>query len=340
MYDDCARATRSLYIEQYIIQDDAVGQWFLELFTDKARSGVRVRMILDAVGSRSVQASQAIRDIREAGGKVVFYRPLWWVQILFPSSWFPRNHCKVMVIDEKLAYVGGVCMAEYMAHWRDRQLRITEPLVADIAAQFACSWSRLRKGDDDLTVCMRPPQDEPLQYTVQQPRLGRNPIYCTLVAQLDAASHYAYFATPYFFPPQRLRTALLRACRRGVDVIIMISQKTDVPFADDSTRNFLPALLKAGLKVIFYQGTVMHAKYAIIDDKWATVGSTNFDHLSLAYNREANIVIRDRKLVTELKQHFMDDCNHCIPANMQDYRRQTFRQRCVGMIGGTLHKLM
>lgn len=339
MFDDCRQAERSIDFEQYIIENDEVGKRFLGLLTEKARSGVRVRLILDAVGSWNIRNSALVDELKKAGGKVMFYHPVWIIQALFPNTWFPRNHCKVMIIDKKIAYVGGVCLMETMRDWRDTQTRITEPLVQAISDDFACFWNRLAQ-DDETAACPTPDTGGTLQYIVQQPRAGRAQVYTALLAAIDNAKHYVYFATPYFYPPRRLRAALRRARSRGVEIAIILSERTDISFSDQATRAFLPKLLRLGFKVFFYRDTVLHAKYAVIDDQWATVGSTNFDHLSLIYNRESNILIRESAIVNELKSHFLNDATRCIPATLQGLHNQSWRDRLIGFIGSMMHRVL
>lgn len=297
---DCRRARHSIDFEQYMMLDDAIGRRFLTLFRDKAREGVKVRIVLDGIGSRAVRSSFLIDEIRQAGGTVRFYNSLRWWKLFFPARLFPRTHCKTLLIDSRYSYIGGVCIAEYMRDWRDLHIRIS----GDLAKTMHCG---------DLFGAFNA-ADPAFQYLVHQPRRPSNPIYNALVEQIDRARDSIYLCTPYFFPPLRLYKALKRAAERGVTVNIMLSQKNDVPFVMPLSRLYFSGLIAKGVNVVIYTKAVMHAKYAVIDDNWATLGSTNLDYLSLKYNKEGNIIITRRDLVARLKALFERDIMSCIQA--------------------------
>ncbi len=299
MYVDCQRAHESIRFEQYLLKDDETGSRFLELFYQKARQGVRISLSLDSVGSRGLRRSPLIQKIRDAGGEVDFYNPLGWKNIFQPSRWLPRNHCKTMLIDGRIAYIGGMCVAHYMKDWRDLQARITGELARLMAENSA--------RDTALTG------NHLYQYILKTS--GRHPIYNELLREIARARKSIYLATAYFFPPRRLRQALAEAVRRGVDVKLMLPEKTDVPLAMDFSRSYFPELAEKGIDIRIYAQSVLHAKYVVIDDHWATLGSTNLDYLSLFHNRESNLMIYEPETIATLKQLFENDLQRCRRAN-------------------------
>ena len=132
MYRDCVMAQESIELEQYILMDDAAGHRFLQLFADKAKAGVRISLILDAIGSRGLIFSSYIDDIRKAGGMVYFYSKVKWQNLFFLARWFPRNHNKTMLIDGKIAYIGSVFMSNEMRSWLDMHMRFTGDLNKEV----------------------------------------------------------------------------------------------------------------------------------------------------------------------------------------------------------------
>lgn len=338
MFADCASAKHSIDLEQYIVWNDTLGQRFLALLTEKAAQGVNVRLVLDAVGSRTMRSSSSIKEFRRAGGRVVFYRPLWWMEMFLPWLWFPRNHCKILMIDGNIAHLGGICIAGFMEGWRDTEVRLEGALVQELHQDFLVLWSRLLKESKVLSAMSY--KDKKLEVAVQQPTLGRYPIFRELLKQIEAAQHTISIVTPYFFPPRKLRKALYRAHERGVEVVLMLSHHTDVPLADKVSRALLGRWLLAGFKVLFYQASVLHAKYLIIDDDWATMGSTNFDHMSLVYNREANMIFHHKEHVALLKGHFTQDRSACVAATLEDWRKQSWWNKIIGFCGAQVHKFM
>lgn len=297
IFADCLAAFRSINVEQYILEADAAGERFLRLFAQKAREGIAVRLLLDAVGCRHLHTHPLIDDIRLAGGEVHFYHDLGLRSIPFPSSWLPRTHVKTVIIDARIAYTGSVCFQESMRDWHDLQVRFEGPAVHQANEAQAQIWTRLMER-------RRLPQMHcpagAIRYVVSEPRVGMSTIYQELLERIYHARHRIRIVTPYFIPPRRLRKALERASARGVSVEILTSKATDVPLADWAARTYFKPLLGCGIKIFLFDLGVLHAKYVIVDDEWVTVGSVNIDYLSLTKNREASLVMTEKNAVAEL----------------------------------------
>ncbi len=302
MYRDCAGATRSIYFEQYLLNNDEAGQRFLTLFRDKAREGVDVRILLDGIGSRNSYDIPVIQEIREAGGRVDFYNKLSWRHALNPKTWLPRNHCKTMIIDARITYIGGVCVSAEMQDWHDMHVRLAGelPRLMPISTEY---FEPGAHGNDDF------------EFVISRNREESHVIYRLLLDEIDRSQKSIVLVTPYFFPTRRLRKALARAAMRDVAVTIMISKETDIPFGTFISRSYFPSLIRRGIRIIFYDKDVIHAKYALIDDRWATLGSTNFDYLSLVHNQEANIIIRHQPTIDRLRAIYDADAATCLPVD-------------------------
>lgn len=297
MYEDCAAATESIYFEQYILSHDEIGTTFLKLFERKAREGVKLHLTFDYIGSRDIYSSELVEAIRAGGGRVRFYNVLRPRDILRPKRWLPRNHCKTLIVDGRIAYVGSACVADSMKDWRDFHLRLSDMTVPG-----------LMQGKGDAAA-------SDYRYLTHNPRQKPNPIYDEFLRNIGAAQESVYIVTPYFFPPYAVRRAMRDAAKRGVNVTIMLSKKTDVPLLSFFTRSYFPWLINRGIKIVFYTQSVLHAKYAVIDSKWAMLGSTNVDYLSLRYNREGNLIITDPHCVGSLKGIFEMDMGSCEKAD-------------------------
>lgn len=338
MYKDCQAAKSLIEFEQYIIRNDDIGNRFLTLFRDKAREGVKVRLLFDRVGSRQVYGQKVIQEIRENGGRVTFYNAIGWLNMIRPSTWFPRNHTKVLLIDSKVAFVGGVCLADYMKGWQDMHARLTGEAADEVEADFASIWKRAGQGKQPVNRDYDP--GKKFDYCLSQPALSRNPMYEELLEQIRAAKKYIYIATPYFLAPSRLRRALRGAAGRGVDIRIMVTELTDVPFAVCVSRSYFPALIRKGMRFFFYKNTVLHAKYTVVDGRWAMLGSMNMDYLSLLYNREANLLIREKKTVEVLAAHFLVDQENCREIAADFLKSLPLPTRLVGYLGRCLKKFI
>jgi cardiolipin synthase len=161
--------------------------------------------------------------------------------------------------------------------------------------------------------CVNPGDHEPNQFIAQIPEYKTHAIREALLSKIASAQRAILIATPYFFPPQALRAALLAAYMRGVSVTLMLASQTDVPLADGVTRALIKQWRSLGFEVVFYQPEVLHAKYAIIDSSWATLGSCNFDFLSLVYNREVNVVLANQAHILEFVRQSKIDLANCAP---------------------------
>lgn len=339
MRADIQAARKSVEFEQYIIANDDVGNGFLRLFLDKQRAGVQVRLLLDRVGSRGVYGSALVKQLEEAGAQVRFYNPPLLKHIFMPARWFPRNHTKTLLIDSEIAWIGGVCCEAGMANWRDSQVRFTGPAVALIEEKFHLErirWTkrfkRFAKRDRDQAL--------PFDYIVHRPHLGPNPIYRRLVRAIRESRVSVDLVTPYFLPPFGLRRAIRRAAKRGVRVRVMMSEATDAPLADRVSHSYFPWMYRKGIRIYLYRKSMLHAKYAIIDDAWATMGSSNMDYLSLKHNREANIIIHDAAIIAKMREQFDSDLNDCIEAGKDYWHSLSLRHRIMGYLGRVMKKVL
>lgn len=342
MYEDCLAAKKSIEFEQYILMNDPLGKQFMQMFADKAKQGVAVRLLLDKVGSRSQYYSPMVKEIKKNGGEVYFYNPIRWLNLLFPKTWFPRNHTKTLLIDSRVAYTGGVCIAEYMKTWRDTQARFTGSLAEQVQREFQYVWGKISKrlkvkrnySDRNKKV------KNLFRYVVHLPKIQSNPVYKELLSQIRAAEKEIYLVSPFFLPPIRLRRALYKAIRRGVKVQVMGSDKTDVPVADRVAHSYYPRFLRRGIKIYIYKTTILHAKYAVVDDRWATIGSTNLDYLSLLRNREANIITEHPETIAELKKHFHNDLINCIEIGPDYWYNAPVLYRLIGYLFRPFRKIL
>ena len=338
MYCDCLKAIASIEFEQYIMQNDEIGRRFLTLFAAKAKEGVAVHLLLDQIGSRSLIYSPLISQLRECGGTINFYNPIPWIHVFMPSTWFPRNHTKTMLIDSSIAYIGSVCLADYMSDWRDLYARVTGDLVDSIVQDFAYIWARTA---GVMNIPSRPAaSNSAFHYVVAKARMTPSPVYKELLSEIGKAEKSIYLATPYFMPPLRLRHALLKAIKRGVTVKVMVTEKSDVPFADLVSCSYFPRFIRAGISILSYNKSVFHAKYTVIDDSWGTMGSTNIDYLSLLSNREANILIRDPATIAVLKKGFIGDMAHCVILSPDVWKNTPFLSKIIGYLGRAIKRMI
>ncbi|HTN41353.1 MAG TPA: phosphatidylserine/phosphatidylglycerophosphate/cardiolipin synthase family protein [Asticcacaulis sp.] len=336
----CETAASTIDFEQYVVRDDTVGLGFLRLLAVKARDGIRVRIILDAFGSRMVKSHPVMQELRTAGVQIAYYHGLRPPDFLRPRSWFPRTHAKLLHIDADCTFVGSMCLAAYMITWRDTMIRLPDQLNHAARADFQALWNDIGDGVVDGDPGATEAGGPSATYAAQNPLGGNFPIREALLAAVAVAKSSICLATPYFFPPPELESALQQAGRRGVKITLLLSRLTDVAVADRMTAALLSRWQRCGFRVYLYEQGVMHAKYAVIDDDWATVGSCNFDCLGLGYNREVNIILRYPSVVAQLRGNFDEDIGHASLTRISDRRMKLWFERLIGGVCFALMRLV
>jgi cardiolipin synthase len=339
MYEDCQRATRSIEFEQYIFENDPLGRRFMELFIQKAAEGVEIFLLCDKFGSATLAGSPQLQLLRNHGGRFHFYNAITFWNLFTPWRWFPRTHTKTLLIDSEIAYTGGVCMAERMQGWRDTHIRVTGPVVHNVRQAFDMLRERgyfNRKIFLQLAKMQQGGGAEGFYYLQNVPRRWLHEVYQELVQAMTEAKEYIYISTAFFAPNRRVRRLIHEARRRGVEVALLVPKHSDVPMADWLCLTYLPKLAKAGVKIYHYQPTVLHNKVVMIDDRWATIGSTNMDVISFFHNREANLMITCREAIVELKAHFLEDLKVSREFRQEDYQEFPFWKRAGGQFARML----
>lgn len=299
-------AETEVHLETYIFALDATGQSVQAALQRAAERGVTVRVIADWLGSGGKVSKQLAREFKAAGVAFRSFNP-WFIRGV------ARTHRKLCVVDQQVAFIGGIninddLFSDDYAHqplpaprW-DFAVQVSGPMVAIMQREVELQWVRV--GNLDLRARwqrfrsartrLAPHSEAPVLagLVVRDNLRNRRTIQRAYLLALAGAQKSAVLANPYFAPGRKLRDALARAARRGVDVTLLIGVG-QFRIQDAVAHSFYPKLLKAGVKVVEYRKTQLHAKVAVVDDGWSTVGSSNCDGLSLFVNQEANVVIRD-----------------------------------------------
>jgi cardiolipin synthase A/B len=333
----CTQAKASIDFEEYILRDDMIGNQLLDIFMVKAREGVRVRLLLDAFGCRRMRRHQVVRELYDAGVQLAFFRPLNFLQSMIPTLGLPRTHAKALHIDNKTSYIGSMCVAAHMLDWRDTLVAIEGTAALQAKEDFDREWCR-----EALNFSYKPVRfpsgASRNEYAAHIPAFAITAILDSLKARIEAAKTAILIVTPYFFPTRCLRNTLIDAQARGVTVTLMLASQTDIPLADIVTRGLVVDWRKLGFDVVFYQPQVLHAKYAVIDNEWVTVGSCNFDLLSLKFNREANVILCEREHVQEFVDQSRTDLANCAPVPASN-TVQNLWDKGVGKFGALVCRL-
>ena len=314
---DIEGAKQSINMLYFIIRDDAIGNRIMDALVKKANEGVIVRFLYDSIGCFTTPRKFFRRLKRSKCGKVAKFFP---VNIFTLSKINHRNHRKIVVIDEKIAYLGGMNIGdEYMGKrrlnpWRDTHIRIMGESVKSVYKYFCLDWDFSTR--DNLAATLDTLFSEendaeandylPMQIVASGPDSPAEEIKCGMIKMLNSARHYAYIQTPYFVPDQPFINALVMAADSGVDVRLMLPGKPDKPYVYYTSFSYLEEMLNAGVKVYLHPGFI-HSKTIVVDDKTATIGTTNIDIRSFQLHFELNAFMYSSKVAGECRQIFESD---------------------------------
>lgn len=339
MLRDIEGAQQSIDIEQFIFSIDVIGTTFIDLLQKKAREGVKIRLLLDAVGSWSFFRSRIPERLKKLNIEIKFFNPIQPWRVDLYSSQFFRDHRKIMIIDGTIGHIGGVGIVDYFMEWRDSHVCMTGPIVIDMISSFEGVWHRIGKR---YHRHYKHTHEFLKKYNLltNSPRFRHKHIYHTLIGNIRNAKKYIYLTTPYFIPDIRLFRVLQLAAKRGVDVRILVPQVADHIFINHARESYFTLALKAGIKIYIYMPTMMHAKTAVIDDEWATVGSFNLDSLSFYFNHEVNVGTSDIQFIEKIKQHFFDDITVSKEVKFEEWIKRPLLKKMLEILTWPFHNIM
>ncbi len=327
-------ARRTINMETYIYWDGRIGREFAELLVEKARAGVRVKLILDAVGSGSMSAA-LLQFMRSNGVDIELYHEIRWYTLSRANH---RTHRKMLIVDGRIAFTGGVGIAdEWLGdadapdHWRETQVQVEGPAVTQMQFAFMDNWVKSR--GEILTGLDYFPDVDPVGETRTQvikssPSEGVSAVKLLYVISIVSAEKSISINNAYFLPDHDTLTALAGAVRRGVKVRVIVPGRwTDVPIVRQASRWHYERLLRLGIRIHEYLGTMMHAKTMVVDGIWSTIGSSNFDARSFRLNDEVNVNVYDEAFAAQMESMFQEDLSRSEEVTMRHFRRRPFQSR-------------
>ena len=335
IFDAVRAAERSICLQFYIYRNDETGIGLSELLRQKSREGVKVYLLYDHFGSFGTPRS-FWKEMRQAGVHIRASHPFKWTA---PFHYVHRDHRKLIVIDSKKAFTGGLNIAnEYSGFhlrrrsrgWRDTGIMVEGPVVKELLDTFKRSWTTwggkrifLKETGEERTV-KEPHADIPALPIFVYSRKGRKRMRSLLRYSVENAKKEILLTTAYFTPSRRMIAVLERAVKRGVKVSLLVPGKSDIPAASYAGRAFFTRLLKSGVDIYTYRGEMLHAKTYLFDQRWSVVGSTNLDYQSLMYNDEGNIGILDSPFAASLRNIFQEDLKNSTHISLVSWSRRPF----------------
>lgn len=346
LFDAIRNAKSSIHLEYFNFRNDSIAGLLFKLLGQKVREGVEVRAMYDAFGNLSNNSpiSNEMHDsIRMEGINLIKFDP---VRFPWVNHIIPRDHRKIVVIDGKIAYTGGMNVADYyitgikgIGDWNDLHMRIEGPAVEELQKVFCDMWAKVT-GEFLVEQKYFPRlQDEGysrMSIINRAPGNTSDAIRDLYVTMIDNAHFTIRIINPYFVPTHRVRAALKRAVDRGVRVEIILSEKGDIPMTPQASHYVGNNLMKRGAVVYLFRGGFHHTKMMIVDDVCCTVGSANLDARSLRCDYEINALILDKEVTQELVGHFERQKKSSYLMYRGWYSHQSIKNRFSGWLGNLL----
>lgn len=338
MFEAIRAARHHINLETYIFDQDELGMKFADLLIERQRAGVQVNIIYDSVGTLSTP--QVFFDRMAAAGiRLLAFNPVNPLKLIGP--WMPNNrdHRKILIVDGTVAFAGGVNISDDYASsslfrsrkrrntevgWRDTHIRIEGPAVAALQTAFLQSWSSQHAAalpDSQFFPPLKNEGDKLVRVLTSEPG-GDHEIYKAYLLAIQEAQKTIHITNAYFVPDPEVLRVLTEAAQRGVDVKIVLPGVSDSGLVLHASRSFYSAMLASGIRLFQLKVAVLHAKTAVIDKVWATVGSTNLDTRSFLHNSEVNVVVMDDKFGQAMENAFAEDLRDSVEVTAEEWDKR------------------
>ena len=346
LFEAIRNAKEHIHLEYFNFRSDSIAKEIFTLLAEKAQEGVKVRAMFDDFGNLSNNRplrKEHLKMLNDRGIEIIRFDPMKFPYI---NHAFSRDHQKIVIIDGKKGFTGGMNIADYYINglpgigpWRDMHLCVEGPVVTGLQKAFLYVWNNETKqniggkeyfpyGED----CTYEPEQLGKQVAIVQrvPHKSPDAIRRAYIEAMDAAEHHIRIVTPYFTPVKSLRKAIYRALKRGVRVEIMISEKCDISFSPDGGFYYANRFRKAGAHIYVYKGGFHHTKVMTVDDRFCTVGSANLNSRSMKYDYEINAFIFDLQTTWDLDEIYKKDKTDSERMTKEYYRKRGAWRNFVG----------
>ena len=335
MLEAIASSREYVHLEFYRIEPDNLGNEFKELLKRKAKEGVKVRVIYDDVGSWNIHNSY-LREMRSAGVQIFPFMPVRFPS--FSSKMNYRNHRKILVVDGKTGFVGGINIADKYIHglpdlgrWVDTHLRLEGESVAALDRVFIADWDFVSGEELSPDISQEKSTKTGRRCLVQVASSGPDTDWATIMqvyfSAIATAKSSIYLTSPYFSPDESMLTAIKTAALSGVDVRMIFPEKSDSILTNWNTRSYISELLEAGVRIYLYQKGFIHSKYLLVDGVFSSVGSPNVDVRSFDLDFEVTALVYDEDFASRLGVVFFEDLRNCTEVNIIEWEKRKRRDR-------------
>src|SRR3989338_5902897 len=325
-------ASSTINLETYMLRSDRTGWRFGEILAKKSSEGVEVNIIYDSLGSLDC-GEDFLQFLQSRGINILEYNPIapWkkgW-------RWLKRNHRKILVVDGRIGFTGGINIADDYADpseggkgWRDTHIKIEGPAVRELQRLFLSTWKK-SAGEKKYFPYLGEAGDTPVQIVGSREIRNRKAIKKAYINAIKNAKQSIYLTNAYFIPDRGILRAIWNACKRGVEIVLILPGISDVKVVQYASRSLYSRLLSQGVKIYEREGKVLHSKTAVIDGEWSTIGSYNMDHRSYLYDLEVNAIIYGKEFGEKLKAVFMDDLKDCSKIELDRWKERPLKDKLI-----------
>jgi len=343
MFKAIQNAKDHINLETYIFDDDEIGQRFAGLLLQKQTEGVQVNLIYDSIGCLSTPFA-FFQRLRDSGVQTLEFNPVHPLKVFRKRFLTHRDHRKILIVDGTIAFTGGVNIsrvyskspsgvshdATSQGSWRDSHVQIEGPAVAEFQKLFLDTWTR-EKGPElskrEYFPTLQKKGNDLVQAAGSTPGQRNRITFIMYVSAINYAENSIHLTNSYFAPDRQTIKALASASKRGVDVKIILPGNSDIGLTFYAGRSHFTRLLKSGVKLYERRGAVLHAKTAVIDDVWSTIGSTNMDLWSFLRNDEVNAIILGRDFASEMRAMFERDLEESDQIHLEQWKKRPLKER-------------
>ena len=346
MFETIRQAKSSIHMEYFNFRNDSIANLLYDLLREKRRQGVEVRCLFDGFGNDSNNQPLKKEHLQKLHADSIEIYEFDPIRFPWVNHIWPRDHRKIVVIDGKIGYTGGMNVADYylvgteqVGEWRDMHCRIEGPAVNELQRIFVRFWKKMTKEDltDEKYFRGTEAGNKMVGIATREPHTTNKIMRQFYISALDQAKDSIKIVNPYFCPTSSVIKALKRCAERGVKMDIIMSSKYDVPLVPDVVYYNLRKLMKRGARIWRYRPGFHHSKIMMVDGLYCTVGSTNLDARSLRFDYEINALIIDKDITRQLDDKFIEDTKKCDLLTEEEYKRSRTRwQRFRGWLGHLL----
>lgn len=348
LIESLKNAKHHIHMEYYIIDDDEIGNKIIDILCDRSQSGIEVRVIIDALGSNNLQ-SKTIKKLKLSGVEIHEYHPVIFTLLANRVNY--RDHRKIVVIDGKIGYVGGINIADRYInsdkterYWRDTHCKIEGEAVYSLQILFILNWYFMSKillhPDIEYFPVMEMKGDVLTSIISSDPDSDNPNLMEGYFSMINTAKEEILIMTPYFIPNESVLTALKTSAKGGVRVKLLMPAEPDSVFVHSASLTYMGELLRNDIEVYLYKKGMVHAKVMIIDEELSTIGTANMDYRSFDNNAEVNAVFFDQQIASELKEHFLKDLEDAERLDFLAWKARPLKVKLIGSFGRLVAPLL